>query len=277
MRRGQDVGPSEGRRRGIRPAGRLASMNLLKSVESKIAGLVEGAFGRVFRSTVRPVELARKLAREMDANRTVSISRVYAPNEYQVWLSPEDREHYAGIEQEVIDELGAYLLEHARAEDLALASRPLITFHTDEGLALGQFGIQARLVRALDEDGSLVEQAERGETRVYSVPGPSAPSNAPVGVAITRPAFLVVDGRRLALPSDGATLGRSRGCDVVLADANVSRHHARIEPAGDGWTIEDLGSTNGVAVNGRTVADPRPLRDGDVIALGTTELVFEED
>src|SRR6476620_10133391 len=122
-------------------------MNLLKSVETTIANLVEGAFGRVFRSEVRPIELARKLAREMDAHRTVSVSRVYVPNEYEVWLSPEDRERYEGVEGEVIDELVAYLLEHARREDLMLSSPPVVTFDTDDRLTLGEFGIQARLVR----------------------------------------------------------------------------------------------------------------------------------
>jgi FhaA, N-terminal domain len=116
-------------------------MNLLKSVETTIANLVEGTFGRMFRSEVRPMELARKLAREMDAHRTTSVSRVYAPNEYSVWLSPQDRARYEGVEHEVIDELCAYLLEHARREDLILASPPRISFHTDDDLALGEFGI----------------------------------------------------------------------------------------------------------------------------------------
>src|SRR6202161_1619438 len=107
-------------------------MNVLKSVETTIANLVEGTFGRLFRSEVRPMELARKLAREMDEHRTTSVSRVYAPNEYAVWLSPEDRERYDGVEDEVIDELCGYLLEHARREDLILASPPSIGFHTDE-------------------------------------------------------------------------------------------------------------------------------------------------
>src|SRR5256885_2824607 len=121
-------------------------MSVLRNLEEKIAGLVEGTFGRVFKSEVRPVELARKLAKEMDEHRTVSVSRTYVPNEYVVWLSPQDRERYEGMEQPVIDELGAYLLEHARRERLALVSRPQIEFRTDDRLALGEFGIQARLV-----------------------------------------------------------------------------------------------------------------------------------
>src|ERR1700753_291892 len=115
-------------------------MSVLRSLEEKIAGLVEGTSGRVFRSEVRPVELARKLVKEMDEHRTVSVSRTYVPNEYVVLLSPADRERDEAAEQPVIAELVPYLLEHARAERLALASRPQISFRTDERLQLGEFG-----------------------------------------------------------------------------------------------------------------------------------------
>src|SRR5580693_6906228 len=155
------------------PHGRAADhstrppMNPLKSVETMIASLVEGTFGRLFRTEVRPMELARKLAREMDAHRTVSVSRVYVPNEYSVWLSPKDRERYEGVEHEVIDELCAYLLEHARREQLIMASSPHIEFHTDERLSLGEFGIQARLARHEDDDRQPPERQparEHGQT-----------------------------------------------------------------------------------------------------------------
>src|SRR5207245_11638053 len=129
--------------RGPGPAGRdHTPMNVLKSVETTIAILLEGAFGRIFRSEVRPVEVARKLAREMDEHRTESLSRVYAPNEFSVWLSPRDRARYEGVEHEVIEELCAYLLEHARRVGLILASTPTISFQTDERVALGAFGLQ---------------------------------------------------------------------------------------------------------------------------------------
>src|SRR4029450_1559980 len=101
-------------------------MSVLRNLESRIADLVEGTFGRVFRTQVRPVEIARKLAREMDEHKTVSVSRTYVPNEYAVWLSPEGRTRLGGVEHELLDELAAYLLEHARRERLALVSRPKI-------------------------------------------------------------------------------------------------------------------------------------------------------
>jgi Protein of unknown function (DUF3662)/FHA domain len=272
-------------------------MSLLKHVETTIANLVEGAFGRMFRSEVRPVELARKLSREMDAHRTESLSRVYAPNEFAVWLSPADRERYEGVEEEVIAELSAYLLEHARREQLILASAPHIVFHTDEQLALGEFGIQARLVRADEHDsgeaappapadfeprggapvgvGPPAPEEERGKTMIYST---SARVRGPLEQAHTGRApraLLLVGGRRLLVPPAGGVIGRSRDCDVVLDDAGVSRRHAELRPAAGSWTLADLGSTNGVRVNGRELREPLPLRQGDHIELGSTEIVFE--
>jgi hypothetical protein len=257
-------------------------MNVLKSVETTIANLVEGAFGRLFRSEVRPMELARKLAREMDEHRTTSVSRVYAPNEYSVWLSPQDRARYEGVEHEVIDELCAYLLEHARREELILASSPVISFHTDERLALGEFGIQAQLVRpaghsqeAHRPEPAEPEPMEHGETMIYST---SARVRGPVEEAQARRpprALIAVAGRRLPIPPRGATIGRSRECDIVLDDAGISRRHAEIRPGRDGWTLADLDSTNGVRLNGRTVRAAQPLHAGDRVELGSTEIVFE--
>jgi Protein of unknown function (DUF3662)/FHA domain len=259
----------------------LHGMSVLRSLEEKIAGLVEGTFGRVFRSEVRPVELARKLAKEMDEHRTVSVSRTYVPNEYVVWLSPQDRQRYEGVEQSVIDELGAYLLEHARREKLALVSRPQIEFRTDERLALGEFGIQARLVQPAEpERHGAVEArpADFGHTMVYSTSDrhQSALEEVGSGTANTkRRAYVVADGKRLVVPANGALIGRSRDADIVLDDSNVSRRHAEISPSGQSWLIQDLGSTNGVRVNGRQVDGPHPLESGDRIELGTVRIGFE--
>ena len=248
-------------------------MSVLRSFESKIAGLVEGAFSRAFRSEVRPVEIARKLAREMEEHKTVSISRTYVPNEYGVYLSPADRERLEGVEDGLVKELSSYLLEHARAERLAFVSAPVIEFRTDERLSLGEFGIQARLVRPADEPDAEPRQGEVGHTMIYST---SEPARADAEPSRGEP-VLLVDGRRVVVPPDGAVLGRSRDCDVVLNDANVSRHHAELRPAQGGWSVRDLGSTNGVKLNGRHIEGRTPLSPGDAIEMGTTELRFSID
>jgi FHA domain-containing protein len=249
-------------------------MSVLRNLEDKIAGLVEGTFGRIFRTQVRPVEIARKLAREMDEHKTVSVSRTYVPNEFVVWLSPEDRQRFEGVEREVLDELSAYLLEHARRERLALVSRPEISFNTDERLRLGEFGIQARLVRPAAD---AVEQADHGQTMVYSSAARAQEELHEARAARRGRPMLVAEGKRYAIGAGGATIGRSRECDIVLADSNVSRRHAELRPRGDGWTITDLGSTNGVRVNGRDLRprEPAPLSTGDRVDVGTVEARFE--
>ena len=249
-------------------------MSVLKNLETKIAGLVEGAFGRAFRSELRPVEIARKLAREMEEHKVVSVSKTYAPNEYHVYVSQDDRERFVDYEAALVKELSGYLLEHARLEKLALLSRPDITFHTDERLSLGEFGIQARMVRPPDAPEAEPQQGDVGHTMIYSAER-LRPADAGPPPAHPQKAVVAVEGRRMVVGTTGAVMGRSRDCDIVLSDANVSRRHAEIRPADGGWAVNDLGSTNGVLLNGRRIEGAAPLRAGDRIELGTTELRFE--
>jgi hypothetical protein len=248
-------------------------MSVLSNLESKIAGLVEGTFSRVFRSEVRPVELARKLAREMELHASTSLSRTYVPNEYRVYLSPRDRERFVEYEDALAGELGAYLLEHARRERFALLSQPVIEFETDDRLRLGEFGIQTRVVTPADEPAP--EREEAGHTMVYSTAARvAAPLREEAAVRSQR-ALLVLDGRRLVVGSGGATIGRSRQCDVVLDDPNVSRRHADVRPRGGAWVLSDLGSTNGSVLNGRRIEHPEVIQPGDEIEIGTSVITFE--
>jgi hypothetical protein len=249
-------------------------MSVLRTLESKLAGLVEGTFSRAFKSEVRPVEIARKLAREMDENRVQSLSRTYAPNEYAVWLSPDDRKQFEGYEDELKRELSGYLLEHARRERISLATRPQLEFRTDDALRLGEFGIQARLVRPPERAEEQPSQGDHGHTMVYTVSDRLAePLREPDHRRGT--ARLKVGGRAELLGSGGAVLGRSREADVIVEDPNVSRRHAEVRPSGGSWIVRDLGSTNGVKVNGRLIEGAQSLKAGDQIDLGTSRIVFE--
>jgi len=249
-------------------------VNVLRNLESKLAGLVEGTFSRAFKSEVRPVEIARKLAREMDEHRVQSLSRTYVPNEYAVWLSTEDRDQFSGYEDELRRELSGYLLEHARREHVALLTPPDIKFKTDERLRLGEFGIQARLVRPDADPETGPSQGEEGHTMVYTTSDRiSEPLREPDPRRGT--ARLRIGGHCELLGSGGATLGRSREADIVIDDANVSRKHAEVRPSGGSWIVRDLGSTNGVKVNGRRIESPQSLKRGDVIELGTARATFE--
>jgi hypothetical protein len=248
-------------------------MSILRNLEAKLEGLFEGAFSRTFKSKVQPVEIARKLAKEMQDNKTVSISRTYVPNQYLVYLSEQDRQQFEGYEDGVLKELSDYLLEHARDEGLALITRPTVEFRTDDRLGLGEFGIQAMLVRGPEGDREEPEEADFGHTMVYSVDREARPLEVEP-IAGGGRALLVGGGRRAVLGGSRFVIGRSRDADLTLDDPNVSRRHAELRRDDGGWTIADLASTNGVKVNGRRVAEQR-LQPGDEITVGLEKLHFE--
>ena len=150
------------------------------------------------------------------------------------------------------------------------------TFKTDERLRLGEFGIQARLVRRRRPSTTRPSQGDEGHTMVYSVVRPRLRSRcaSPIRAAAAR--ACASDGRTRASSAPRARCsGRSRDADVVLDDPNVSRHHAEVRPSGGSWIVNDLGSTNGIKVNGRRVDGPQSLKRGDVIELGTSRVTFE--
>jgi Protein of unknown function (DUF3662)/FHA domain len=250
-------------------------MSVLRSLENKIAGLVEGTFSRAFRSEVRPVEIARKLAREMEEHKSFSVSRTYVPNEYRVFLSPRDRERFADYEKALGEELAGYLLEHARRERLAMLSRPVVEFETDERLGLGEFGIQTRVVPPPGEAHHAEPEEQSGRTMIYSSAERVAEPLQEHARVRARRALLALDGRRMVVGPAGVTIGRSRQSDIVVDDPNVSRQHAEIRPRGGSWVLTDLGSTNGSILNGRRIDGPEVLKPGDQIEIGTSAMTFE--
>jgi FHA domain-containing protein len=248
-------------------------VSVLRNLEAKLEGLVEGAFSRAFKSQVQPVEIARKLAKEMEDAKSVSLSRTYVPNQFWVYLSPDDRERFDTYEDGLKKELSDYLLEHARTHGLALLTRPTVELETDDRLSLGEFGIQAKLVKPA-EAGEEVEAVEGdfGHTMVYSTTGArrvESPKQA------TR-ALLVGEDKRTVVSGDPFVIGRSRECDLVLDDPNVSRRHAELRREDGGWAVVDLGSTNGIKLNGKRSRGGR-LNPGDEITLGLSRLTFEQE
>ncbi|HYD09204.1 MAG TPA: DUF3662 and FHA domain-containing protein [Acidimicrobiales bacterium] len=219
----------------------------LKGFERRLERLVEGVFARAFKSTLKPVELGRRLVREMDDQRTAKVDgSVAAPNHFTVTLGPEDHEQFASIEESLLRELGDAARTHARDEGYVFMGPVDVVLHRDDDLRAGSFGLSARF-----KEGE-------GGTQGGSIVAP--------------------DGSRVPLPGPaGATItvGRAAECEVRLTDTSVSRRHAEIRANGDGtWTVKDLGSTNGTKVNGATVNE-RKLKDGDTISTGDSHLRFE--
>jgi hypothetical protein len=422
-------------------------MGFLRRIENGLEGVFEGGIGRTFRSHVQPVELARKLAKEMDDHRTISVSQVYVPNVYTLYLAPTDREQFATYEASLRTELASYLGEHARREGYTVPGRIRVLIESAEELPLGSFGISVAMQEAprarpaakprpngrqatregelpaefmvgtdessfgedvppvapvaaaavarrrppepdpvpSDADASLedslaghpaledpeasadyepleaaaaasaasaaveavepepaaaeaadpeadaepdvapdvappVDPEAGTELALPSVPDPlpepdplpdplpdpvpppipdpvppipeplpesrrPRPAPAPDTMVLSQHEAgardlvreewaLTWPGGRFAIERRAIVLGRSRDCDVVLADTNVSRRHAELVRHGGGFVLRDLDSTNGSLVNGRRVREA-PVTAGDVLTLGTTTLRLE--
>jgi hypothetical protein len=217
---------------------------VLKGFERRLERMVEGAFARVFRSGLRPVELGRRLVREMDDGRTIDVrGRQVAPNHFVVRLGPDDHGHLAEVSETLCRELAAAARDHARDEGYHFPGPVQVELVEDRRFRTGAFAIDARL-----REG---------------------PGGAGAG------SLVLPDGTRLPLDGRTVVIGRQSTCDVVVGDPNVSRRHAEVRPDGEGYALVDLGSTNGSRVNGERIAR-RVLSDGDELTVGNTTLVFEE-
>jgi len=224
---------------------------ILRDFERRLGGLVEGLFAKTFRSGLQPVELAKRVLKEMDAGRTVGVSEVWAPNAFTFRLSPSDAERFERAEAALVSELKEVVRENASERGWGLVGPPEVTFETERRLKKGEFRCHA----------SLVEGEEKVE-----------PAPASAGSLVIHE-----DGeaRSVVLAADLVTIGRLPACEVVIADKGASRRHAQIRRKDGTHTLTDLGSTNGTRLNGQTIQS-RELADGDRITIGTTVLEFRQ-
>lgn len=214
----------------------------LQQFEQRLERLVEGAFAKAFRAGLQPVEIGRRLTREMDLQRRVGVNGLLAPNHFVVDLSPEDSERFANFSDALARELAEAAREHAQIEDYELVGPVEVEIRRNARMRSGRYQILCDL-----RQGELAEA----------------------------PASLVLpDGDRIVLGAEPVVIGRLPECTVMLGDPNVSRRHAELRRRGNEVLVRDLQSTNGTRVNGVPVTE-HVLADGDEITVGTTSLHFE--
>jgi hypothetical protein len=215
----------------------------MQALEQRLERMVEGVFRRS-RNSIRPIELGRRLIREMDDRRTVDVKgQRVVPNDYAIMLSADDHAGFADIENALKTELVEAVREYAREEGYHFMGPVTVDLRVDNSLKPGRFGISSQ-----------IKQSEPGK----------------------RPGTIVMpSGERIELTDEPNVIGRLGNCRIIISDTNTSRQHAQITRLGSGFAINDLGSTNGTFVNGERVIADRRLADGDIITVGAVSLRFE--
>jgi hypothetical protein len=214
----------------------------LQQFEERLERLVEGTLAKPFRSNLQPVEIGRRLTREMDLHRRVGVRGLIAPNAFAVTLAPADVERFSNFIDALSRELSDAAREHAKNEGYLFVGPVEVEIFEGATLKSGRFTVEAEVRE--DADGGFLAE------------------------------LVLTDGRRVQIGSEPLVIGRLPECGVVLADSNVSRRHAELRRSGDSVVLTDLGSTNGTRVNGAPIRE-RVLVSGDEVSVGSTRLIFE--
>lgn len=214
----------------------------LQQFEERLERLVEGTLAKPFRSNLQPVEIGRRLTREMDLHRRVGVHGLIAPNSFTVTLAAADVDRFSNFIDALSRELADAAREHARNEGYSFLGPVDVQVYEGTRLRPGRFVVTAEVVEGPDG-------------------GPSAE-------------LVLPDGSHVPVTDGPVVLGRLPECDIVLNDPNVSRRHAEFRRTTDGVVVTDLGSTNGTRVNGVPIREQQ-LVSGDEITVGSTTLVFE--
>lgn len=209
---------------------------VLRSIERRLERLVTDGVGRVLPGAVRPLDIARRITREMAGSRSAGVKgRPVVANQYLIALAPADLQRLAGISETLIGELCHSARATAREEGWSFMGPVRVELAADPALRGGSVEVNARMQEAPARSGVLH----------------------------------LADGRQAVLGGGVISLGRLPSCTIVFDDPDVSRAHAEVRPDDSGYLLVDLDSTNGTVVNGRVVARHR-LADGDRVRLGTT-------
>ena len=220
---------------------------------------------RVYDSTIRPIEMGRRLIGVVDAQ--VADDTRQIPHAYTVLLHPDDRAAFSEVEHDLVRELAEVVTQHSERESYRLVEPVVVVIRDDSDMKRGSVTVMPALVSA--KHPVMPESSE-----AVVVQPIAASMSTPVAGAITS-AIVLEDGTRHVLDTERVTIGRQSGCTITIRDTNVSREHVQLRRRPNGWTLRDLGSTNGTKLNGVRVEGEQILANGDVIMLGAIKVTFE--
>ncbi|MEW2412347.1 DUF3662 and FHA domain-containing protein [Streptomyces sp. NPDC046866] len=265
-------------------------MGVLKRFEQRLEGLVNGTFAKVFKSEVQPVEIAGALQRECDNNATIwNRERTVVPNDFIVELSAGDYERLSPYSGQLGDELAGLVRDYAKQQRYSFMGPIKVHLEKAEDLDTGLYRVRSRTLAASTSQPQ-PQQPQQGGYGYPPVAAPPMPAGPPPGAPAGRPGaggpapapsgggtrrhWIEINGTRHQISRPTLVLGRSTEADVRIDDPGVSRRHCEIR-TGTPSTIQDLGSTNGIVVDGQHTTRAT-LRDGSRIVVGSTTIIYRQ-
>jgi hypothetical protein len=216
----------------------------LQALERRLERMVDGVFTRRSQGSIRPIELGRRLVREMDDNRSVDVKgRRIVPNDFTIALSAGDLASFSDIETTLTTELAEAAKEYAREEGYHFMGPVAVRLAVEPTLKNGRFGVSSQLKQG--------------------------------AVGSTMASIVLPSGQRISLSQGTVTVGRLPECTISVNDSNISRQHAEMRQGNGYSVVVDLNSTNGTLVNGLRITGEQRLNDGDIISFGSTHVRFE--
>lgn len=243
----------------------------LQSLENGLGRIVDGVFNRAFKNNVRPIEIGRRLIREIDTQRTVnSQGQRVVPNHFTVTLSAADFEALSPYHDALIDELVHAAERYCADEGYVRRSAVAVEIVRDDDAPQRRISIAS--------DYTVVDEAPSAPSSSASTvtTPPTLVQRAVEPQRVTVTANLVIsDGREFSLGDAPVVIGRLSECDITIDDPNISRRHATVTVLDGTFRITDLGSTNGTKVNGTKISSQFELSHGDEINVGLFSIRFE--
>jgi hypothetical protein len=249
-------------------------VSVLQRFEKRLEGLVEGAFAKVFKGVVHPVEVLNAMQREAEAHKAILAGgRTLVPNRYVIDLSPYDHSRLAPYAAALAQELAQSQAEFIGEQSWTVYGDVIVEIERGEGLDTGMFRVTAEVYSG---DPSAPPQPEHGQPSGYPMEHHAGPQSGPPHGGARNVRLVSGDGRTYPLAIGSTVIGRGDQATLRLPDVGISRRHARLDFDGAQLVVTDLGSTNGTMVNGQRVSAVA-LNPGDVIQIGTTTLTFRVD
>lgn len=254
-------------------------MGLARNLEKALEGMVEGSFTKLFRSRLQPLEVGRRIQREMAENKTISVNHVYAPNDFRIFIGAEDLERFKPIESGLVQDFKEIVIDTAKENHWNIMGQPRVKILEMDDLGKGEFKVESSMIADSGSPAPAVSTREPDAGNVGATRAISLNTSERLGLPETGGRLVVLDGdgrpkEKISIAHPPLVIGRLSNVDVVLADPNVSRRHAELSLDGSTWTLTDLGSTNGSFVNGRRISESA-LNHGDRLTFGASELVFD--